>query len=148
GSVAFSLSLTNFRSAVCSGQGPSSARATATAPPSVRASGSAGANASPRPRSASVDLEIGEPIGERGRKSRANENPPLAILALEVTSDLVKLRKTLTGGKGYEQLHFGEPVPDRLGDPLLHLLESLAGLGGDEDRVGVPRGKVRPLPGS
>ena len=58
-----------------------------------------------RLRSAAVDLEVREPIGERGRKSRANENPVRAILALEVTSDLVKLRKPITSVKGYEQLH-------------------------------------------
>ena len=38
-------------------------------------------------------------------KPRANENPVRAIFALEITSDLVKLRKPITGIKGYEELH-------------------------------------------
>src|SRR5207247_3217431 len=90
----------------------------------------------------SVNRQIRESMGEGGRNSRANENPILAILALEITSDLVKLRKTLTRVEGYEQLKLGEPLADRTRDPLLQHLEALAGLRRDQSRVGMSQAEL------
>src|SRR5262249_56916359 len=123
GSVALSLSVTNLSPPSGRGAGRPSATARAAPPPGAPDSVSTGANPSPGSRPASVDREIGKPIGEGGRKPRANEYPVLAILALEITSDLVKLRKTLTGGKGYEQLDLGEPARDRSRDRPAELLQ-------------------------
>src|SRR5262249_16914180 len=85
--------------------------------------------------SSSVNCQIRESMGERGRESRANSNPVLAILTLEVTSDLVKLRKPFTCIEGYEQLDLGEGLSDRARDSRAQLLQALARLRRDQDRV-------------
>ena len=49
----------------------------------------------------------------------------------------MKLRKTLTGVKGHEQLDLGEPRGDRGRDPRAELVEALPGLRRDLDCVGM-----------
>jgi hypothetical protein len=51
----------------------------------------AGGSGSPRGSASTIDRKIREAIGEGHRESRADENPVLAIHALEVAGDLVKL---------------------------------------------------------
>src|SRR3954471_15599123 len=94
-----------------------------------------------------IDREIGETIGEGGRQSRPNENPVLAIFTLEVTSNLVKLGKALTGLKGDEQLNLREALRDRGRDPRAQLLQPLPRLGGDKRCLGMPERQLAALLG-
>lgn len=57
----------------------------------------------------------------------------------------MKLRKTVTGAKGYEQLDRGESLADLLGDPGSQPVEALTGLGGDQHRLGVAEGQLSAL---
>ena len=75
-----------------------------------------------------VDGEVPEPLDESGRKESADENAVRPIFTLEVASDLVELSKPLTIAEGYEQLDFGESLPDALGDPRAQLVQALPGL--------------------
>ena len=101
GSVAFSLSLMKRSSSMRPSLGVRSVgtRRPADRPGPPVGGGLSVAGADATSASPSVDGEVREPIGEGGR-SRADEYPVLAIFALEVTSDLVKLRKALTAPKG------------------------------------------------
>jgi hypothetical protein len=59
----------------------------------------------------------------------------------------VKLRKTLTGIKGYEQLDFSEALRDRCGDPGAKLVQPFTGLGRNQRRVGMPDRQLLPILG-
>src|SRR5262245_6613894 len=103
-----------------------SANSTGGSLPFGAGSGTGRANCRPRATSLSVNRQIRESMGERGRKPSANENPVFAVLTLEITSDLVKLRKPLTRIEGHEQLDRGQPLPDRPRDARADSLEPLA----------------------
>src|SRR5918994_7280851 len=110
--------------------------------PSISRSGAAGAGSVAK---VAVDGEVRVALDEPGRKESANDNPVLAILALEVASDFVKLREPITVGVGYEQLDLREFLLDLAGDPPAQLVQSLAGPGGDRDGVGMAHPQLSPI---